>query len=308
MIQQFCAASIVTNSMSCRKIICGMWSAASKRKNMIYRQKGPFNFKPTQMTNPIIPYRDRQTRDTVNLSTGNACPPGSGIVGDTLSILSFPSLNSSFHKLRVLSLPFLSIFAKSPPVHQVIGSVLCKQLISVRRSITGTSTFLRFRICQALSSLRCSGLSWIAPVMGFSLRADTLNVSLVVSLLFEAHLLSVAASPIGVLRPLTKLAARLHSRCGGTATIESVKGLFFMTTGAMFHFGRSLDLSIMRLTSSETVIPKRLASAFKNFICGTVKEIICLYIPIVYPQISNHCKHSKRQSDEDGDHHTVIYA
>ena len=44
--------------------------------------------------------------------------------------------------------------------------------------------------------------------------------------------------------------------------------------------------STMRRVSSATVIPRRLASAFKNFICGSVKEIICSYIPSGYHRVS----------------------
>lgn len=59
-----------------------------------------------------------------------------------------------------------------------------------------------------------------------------------------------------------------------------LRGLAVVTKASVSHFA-SMCWSMMRRTSSAIEMPSRLASRFKNALCGSVNEIICLVNPVV---------------------------
>jgi len=72
---------------------------------------------------------------------------------------------------------------------------------------------------------------------------------------------------------------------GQLTLVEIIERFVLAALTALLHFWRSRCSSMMRRTKSATGIPRRLASAFKNAIWGSVNEIICLYIGQGYHRV-----------------------
>jgi len=81
-----------------------------------------------------------------------------------------------------------------------------------------------------------------------------------------------------------RFAIGLEAGWMASVCVELRRVFYFFTSGAFWH-RLFLCSSMMRRTNSATGTPSRFASDFRNRICGTVNEIICFNIPLVYQRV-----------------------
>jgi hypothetical protein len=261
---------------------------------------------PANMTGPMIPFSDLQ--ECVGLALGGSSFTSASAIGRSnmrlrVTLMLQAAARSIVFRIRRAS---LGLFLAR------VGSFFISSLLPSLQAFLSMSSITRARLLICSLKMFCTPLSttlthdwtnriplrlFIVKKTVFTPGMQTIKTLLHgIKFFWQLILLATAAAfhafwhkwrhgltprrRAGLAPQLVTLVApELQAITCAVAATKDTHRFLFPTLRTPFHnFPRLFHSSMMRRTSSATEIPRRLASWWSVSICGSVKEIICLYI------------------------------